>query len=68
MPILKHQLKKKENKENQKLAESILAIRNAEYLQGKFKIRDKAKDKKRFLDYFEEITEEKINSLNNYGN
>lgn len=59
---------KKENKENQKLADSILSIRKAEYVQGKFNIRNTSKDKRRFLDYFSEKTEEKVNSVNNYGN
>lgn len=61
-------VEKKENKENQKLAENILAIRKAEFVQGKFKIRNAAKDKKKFLDYFSEKTQEKVNSVNNYGN
>lgn len=59
---------KKDNKESLKLAEDILAIRKAEYVQGKFDIKNTAKSKRRFLEYFSEKTEEKINSVNNYGN
>ncbi|WP_454059246.1 tyrosine-type recombinase/integrase [Elizabethkingia ursingii] len=61
---------KKENKENEKLAENILAIRKAEYVQGKFDIKNTSKSKRRFLEYFSEKTEEKQkqDSSNNYGN
>ncbi|SEW01603.1 Site-specific recombinase XerD [Chryseobacterium wanjuense] len=59
---------KKANKENEKLAEDILAIRKTEYVQGKFDIKNTSKGKRRFLEYFEEKTEEKSSSVNNYGN
>ncbi|MPS65698.1 site-specific integrase [Chryseobacterium sp.] len=59
---------KKENKENLNLAEDILSIRKTEYIQGKFNIKNTAKAKKRFLEYFEEKTKEKQDSVNNYGN
>lgn len=61
---------KKENKENEKLAENILSIRKAEYVQGKFDIRNTSKSKRRFLEYFSEKTKEKQkqDTSNNYGN
>lgn len=59
---------KKENKETLLLAKKLLAIREAEYYQGKFDLKNTTKGKRRFLDYFHEKTEEKINSPKNYGN
>lgn len=59
---------KKENKETLLLAKKLLAIREAEYYQGKFDLKNTTKGKRRFLDYFNEKTEEKINSPKNYGN
>lgn len=59
---------KKENKEIEVLSEQILSIRKAEYFQGRFDIKNTAKSKRRFLDFFIEKAEEKINSPKNYGN
>lgn len=61
---------KKENKENEKLADSILAIRKAEFVQGRFELKNTEKAKRNFLNYFADLTEEKPtqNSINNYGN
>lgn len=59
---------KKENKESLVLAQQILSIREAEYYQGKFDIKNTLKGKRRFLDYFNEKAEEKIDSPKNYGN
>lgn len=61
---------KKENKENEKLADNILAIRKAEFVQGRFELKNTEKSKRIFLNYFEDLTEEKPtqNSINNYGN
>lgn len=59
---------KKENKEIDTLSEQILSIRKAEYFQGKFDIKNTTKSKNRFLDFFMEKTEEKIDSPKNYGN
>jgi integrase len=59
---------KKENKEIELLSEQILSIRKAEFFQGKFDIKNTSKSKRRFLDYFVEKTEEKIDSPKNYGN
>ncbi|MFC6267482.1 site-specific integrase [Frigoriflavimonas asaccharolytica] len=61
---------KKENKETLEFAENVLAIRKAEFVQGKFDIKNSTKSKRTFLKYFEELTEEKQkkDSSNNYGN
>ncbi len=59
---------KKENKETLLLAKKLLAIREAEYYQGKFDLKNTSKGKRRFLDYFIEKTEEKKSSPKNYGN
>jgi len=61
---------KKENKEAMALAESILAIKKAEYVQGRYDLKDTVKSKRTFLAYFEELTDEKRlqDSSNNYGN
>lgn len=59
---------KKKNKENLDLAKKIVAIREAEFYQGRFDLKNNIKSKRRFLDFFQEKTEEKINSLKNYGN
>jgi integrase len=61
-------IEKKENKETQALAEKILSIRQAEYYQGKFDLKNTTKGKRRFLDFFSEKAEEKIDSVKNYGN
>ena len=59
---------KQENKETQKLAEDILAIRQAEYVQGKYNLRDYKKPKEIFLDYYEKKKMERYDSENNYDN
>ncbi|ROI10045.1 site-specific integrase [Chryseobacterium sp. H3056] len=61
---------KKDNKENLQLADSILAIRKAEFAQGRFELKNTEKAKRLFLNYFAELTEEKPtqSSVNNYGN
>lgn len=61
---------KTENKHNLKLAEDILAIRKAEYVQGKFSIRNQVKSKRSFLSFFEELVADRQNesSKNNYDN
>lgn len=64
----KSALEKKENKENLELAKKILAIREAEFYQGKFDIKNNIKSKRRLLDFFHEKMEEKINSPKNYAN
>ncbi|MFK7002038.1 site-specific integrase [Flavobacterium oreochromis] len=59
---------KKENKENELLAEQILSIRKAEFFQGKFDIKNTSKAKRPFLNYFIEKTDEKLDSPKNHGN
>ncbi|GGF48938.1 tyrosine-type recombinase/integrase [Echinicola rosea] len=58
---------KKENKEKLHLAENILAIRQSDYIQGKFDVKNLSKSKRPFLDFFKEKMEEKANSEKNYG-
>ncbi len=67
-PNAKKANEKKKNKENLDLAKKILAIREAEFYQGRFDLKNNIKSKRRFLDFFQEKTEEKINSPKNYGN
>lgn len=67
-PNAKTASERKENKENLAYAQQILSIREAEYYQGKFDIKNTLKGKRRFLDYFNEKAEEKIDSPKNYGN
>lgn len=59
---------KKETKENLQLAENILAIRKADYLQGKFNLQDTKKSKELFLDYFNEKKNERYNETGNFDN
>ena len=66
----KNPAEKKHNKEGLTFAESVLAIKKAEYVQGKFDLKNTAKSKRTFLAFFEELTDEKQkqDSFNNYGN
>lgn len=61
---------KKQNKEGLEFAENVLSIRKAEFVQGKFDLKNTTKSKRTFLNYFAEKTEEKQrqDSSNNYGN
>lgn len=70
LPNPKNKIDKQKNKETLSLAENILSIRKAEYLQGKFDIKNTSKAKRTFLNYFSELMEEKQekDSLNNYNN
>lgn len=63
-------LEKKHNKQGLEFAENILSIRKAEFVQGKFDLKNTTKSKRTFLNYFAEKTEEKQqqDSSNNYGN
>lgn len=60
---------KKKNKETLQLAEKILAIRKAEYAQGKYGIVNKYSVKRPFLDFFKELVLEKqeTTGAKNYG-
>ncbi len=61
---------KKHNKEGLSFAENVLAIKKAEYVQGKFDLKNTTKSKRTFLAFFSELTDEKMkqDSSNNYGN
>ena len=59
---------RKSNKETLALAKKILAIREAEFYQGRFNIKNTTKSKRRFFDFFIEKVEEKSDSPKNYGN
>lgn len=61
---------KNENKQNLQLAENILAIRKAEYLQGRFDIKNQIKSQRTFLSFFEELVAERKheNTMKNYDN
>jgi len=59
---------KRKNKETIQLAENILAIRKAEYIQGKYKIKNDKKGEVTFLDYYEQLKEDRFETKANYGN
>lgn len=59
---------KKKNKENLLFAEQVLSLRKADYIQGKYKIRNKNKGKLFLLDYYIKLKEERFSSKGNYGN
>ena len=63
-------IEKKHNKQSLEFAENVLSIRKAEFVQGKFDLKNTTKAKRTFLNYFAEKTEEKQqqDSSNNYGN
>ncbi|MFC0428772.1 phage integrase SAM-like domain-containing protein [Chryseobacterium scophthalmum] len=54
---------KKDNKEALQFAENILAIRKAEYAQGRFELKNTAKSKRVFLNFFAELTEEHLKKI-----
>ena len=59
---------KQKNKETLELAESILAIRKAEHIQGKYQIKNTRKTKTNFLAYYNKLKEERYQSKGNYDN
>ena len=61
---------RKENKEVLEFAENVVAIRKAEYAQGRFELKNTTKAKRVFLNFFADLAEEKqtLDSSNNYGN
>ncbi len=59
---------KKANEEILTKAEQILAIRRAEYAQGKFGIKDRSKTKLLFLTYYDKLKEERYETKGNYDN
>jgi len=59
---------KKKDKETIQLANQILSIRKSEYFQGKHSIKNDKKSKTRFLDYYNQLKNERNESKGNYGN
>ncbi|MEC3908748.1 site-specific integrase [Tamlana sp. 2201CG12-4] len=59
---------KKKNKEKLELAKQILAIRQADIYQGKFKIQNTHKGKTTLLDFYEMKKEERYQTKGNYDN
>lgn len=59
---------KKKNKEIYELAEKILAIRKAEFYQGKFKLKNDKKGQITFIDYYKQLKEDRFETKANYGN
>lgn len=59
---------KKKNKEIYELADKILAIRQAEFYQGKFKLKNDKKGQITFMDYYEKLKEDRFEAKANYGN
>src|SRR5690606_5275671 len=59
---------KKKNKEQLELAKQILAIRQAEIYQGKFKIQNNDKGKTTLLSFYEQKKEERYQTKGNYDN
>ena len=64
----KTSFEKQQNKETLELAKSILAIRQADFIQGKFNIKNDRKNKTSFLQYYNQLKEERFNSKGNYDN
>ncbi len=59
---------RRKNKEIYKLADKILAIRQAEFYQGKFKLKNDKKGQITFMDYYEKLKEDRFETKANYGN
>lgn len=64
----KNALEKRKDKETLELANKILSIRQADYIQGKFNIKNSKKSKMSFLAYYEHLKQERYNSKGNYDN
>lgn len=61
-PNAKTAAEKKKRKEDRDQAANIVAIRKADFAQGKYGIKNPIKDKRQFLDYFLEKSNEKSGS------
>lgn len=61
-------IQKKENENTLRLAENIVTVKRAEYLQGKHKIVDREKRKITFLRYYNDLKEERYQNKGNYDN
>lgn len=66
----KNAQEKRENKKQLALAEKILAIKKAEFFQGKYELKSPHKSKVKFLEYFIKLKEERFGttSIANYNN
>lgn len=67
-PNPKTSAEKKSNKENLLFGEQVLSLRKADFIQGKYKIKNKSKGKLLFLDYYIKLKEERYASKVNYDN
>lgn len=59
---------RRKNKEIYELADKILAIRQAEFYQGKFKLKNDKKGQITFMEYYEKLKEDRFEAKANYGN
>ena len=59
---------KKQNKETSELAKQILALRKADHIQGKYSIKNARKSKTSFLEYYNQLKEDRYSSKGNYDN
>jgi len=59
---------KTHNKEVEKKVEIIRAEKEKEYLNNKYGFKSETKIKANFIDYFAKLTEERMESVGNYGN
>ncbi len=50
------------------MAENIFTIRKADFIKGKYNIKNKKKGEISFLDYFRRLKDERYESHSNYGN
>jgi integrase len=64
----KTQQEKIQNKETLELANQILAIRQADHIQGKYKIKNYRKSKINFLEFYTYLKKERYESKGNYDN
>ncbi len=59
---------KADNKKNLALANKILSLRQADFIKGKYEILNTRKSKTRFLDYYESVKQDRIDTQANYDN
>jgi integrase len=59
---------KRKNKEAMQMAENIFTIRKADFIKGKYNIKNEKKGEITFLDYFRHLKDERYESHSNYGN
>lgn len=56
------------NRKNILLAQEIRTVQEAKYLRGKFEIQDLYHKNRNFIDFFNNLTEERKDNAGNYGN